>query len=105
MNKEKIIAQLAQLDPEVWKPLAIKVSWFYRTGGLKPMPVSVLAMFGGEPPDVEGWREIRKGVASKRRQFKYEAKKYVLDQRKLRRRTYMRQYMKGRRDARREAQR
>ena len=94
MELEPIIERFALTPSDEWKALALRVSWYYRTSGQQHFPPKVLAAFGGEPPERSVWDDIRKRVAAKRRAMKYSERKYQLDQQRLRRRAYMRTYMK-----------
>lgn len=95
MNLDKTIERFALMEPEVWRKLALKVSWYYRSFGQREMPILILAEFGGNPPDRDAWDMVRVGVSQRRRALRYQAEQYEITSKTLRRRAYMKDYMRG----------
>jgi hypothetical protein len=93
MTQDRVIEKFALLPAEEWRRLAMQASWHYRTSGERPMPPKILAALGGKIPPREEWNALCKRVSAKKRALKYEERKHLLDQRRQRRRAYMRQYM------------
>lgn len=98
-EQDKIVLRFATIPSYEWRVLAMKASWFYRSGGTRPIPAKVLAGFGGETPDKATWDVIRVAVSTKRKKLRYDAVRYEIEQKTAARRAYMRNYMKARRRA------
>lgn len=94
---ERQVEKFAAIDPETWRMLAMRASWYYRSEGVRPMPPVILAAFGGRLPDYDGWKKVCRAVGKARRKAKYDERKYVRDQAREKRRQYMRKYMRDRR--------
>lgn len=91
---QAIVDKFAAVDSETWRSLSLKVSWFYRTSGERPMPPAVLAAWAGVAPDRATWDRVRRAVTAKRKAEKRAEEVYRKRQREARRKAYMRRYMK-----------
>lgn len=95
MAYERAIEKFALMPTEEWRQLAMQASWHFRTAGERPLPPKILAAVGGKALTRDEWAELRKLTSARKRSLKYEEHKHVLDQRRQKRRLYMRQYMQG----------
>ena len=87
---QNLTARLAQLDNETWRSVVSRMNWHIRTAGAHPQP----AELGDTPILVGDWMVLRRDVKNLRRAAARVAKEKAAEAARIKRRDYMRGYMR-----------